>query len=111
MPESFTNSGVRLTTTGYTDIYQAPTSSGAKAVILSSLAANASGIASVTYSIDLTTSGNTVVATVGKSIAIPAGATLELIPNKIVLTSGQKLRAASSVASGIDVVTSVLEIT
>jgi len=36
---------------------------------------------------------------------------LELIPNKIVLSSGQKLRAASSVASGIHVVTSVLEIT
>jgi hypothetical protein len=111
MAEAFSNSGVKLTTTGYTDLYQAPASAGAKAVVLSSLAANASGIASVTYSVDLTDSANTVVATIAKNIAVPANATLELIPNKVVLTSGQKLRGAAGTASGINVVTSVLEIT
>jgi hypothetical protein len=111
MPETFTNSGVQLTTTGITDIYQAPTSSGARAVVISSLAANVTGTVSVQYSVDLTNSSNTLVATVAKNISVPAGATLELIPNKIVLTSGQKLRATAGAASGINVVTSVLEIT
>jgi hypothetical protein len=111
MAETFTNSGVKLTTVSTTDIYQAPTSSGARAVVLSSLAANVTGTVSVNYSVDLTDSANTVVATIAKTIAVPGYATLELIPNKVVLTSGQKLRATSSVASGINVVTSVLEIT
>jgi hypothetical protein len=111
MPEAFTNSGVRLTTTGVTTIYQAPTAANSRAVVLSSLAANASGVSSVNYSVDLTDSADTVVATIAKTIAVPANATLELIPNKVVLSSGQKLRATSSVASGIHVVTSVLEIT
>lgn len=111
MAESFTNSGVQLTTTGYTDLYQAPATAGAKAVVLSCLAGNASGVASVTYSVDLTNSSDTVVATIAKNIPIPANATLELIPNKVVLTSGQKLRGAAGTASGIHVVTSALEIT
>jgi hypothetical protein len=111
MPEAFTNSGVQLTTTGITDVYQVPTSSGARTVVLSSLAANATGTVAVTYNLDLTNSANALVATIAKQITIPAGATLELIPNKIVLTSGQKLRATAGAASGIHVVTSVLEIT
>jgi hypothetical protein len=111
MAEAFTNSGVQLTTTSITTVYQAPSTSGARAVVLSSLAANATGTVSVNYSLDLTDSANTLVATVAKLIAIPANATLELIPNKIVLASGQKLRATSSLASGVHVVTSVLEIT
>lgn len=110
MPETFTNSGVQLTTTGITDVYQAPTSSGARVVVLSSLAANTT-TGSVNYSLDLTDSGNTLVATIAKTIAVPANATLELIPNKVVLSSGQKLRGTSATASGIHVVTSTLEIT
>ena len=81
MPEAFTNSGVRLTTTGVTTIYQAPTAANSRAVVLSSLAANASGVSSVNYSVDLTDSADTVVATIAKTIAVPANATLELIPN------------------------------
>jgi hypothetical protein len=111
MPETFSNSGVQLTTTGITDVYQAPTSSGARAVVLSSLAANATGTVAVNYSLNLTDSGNTLIAVIAKDIAVPANATLEVIPNKVVLTSGQKLRATSSAASGIHVVTSVLEVT
>lgn len=111
MAETFSNSGVKLTTTSATDIYQAPTSSGARAIVLSSLAANVTGTTSVNYSVDLTDSANTVVATMAKTISIPSGATLELIPNKVVLTSGQKLRATAGTANGINVVTSVLEVT
>jgi hypothetical protein len=111
MAETFSNSGVQLTTTSITDVYQAPTAAGAKAVVLSSLAANATGTVSVNYSLDLTDSANTLIATIAKTIAVPANATLELIPNKVVLNSGQKLRATASAASGIHVVTSVLEIT
>ena len=111
MAETFSNSGVQLTSTGVTTIYQAPATAGAKAVVLSSLAANATGTVSVNYSLDLTDSANTLIATIAKTIAVPANATLELIPNKVVLNSGQKLRATAAAASGIHVVTSVLEIT
>jgi hypothetical protein len=99
MPEAFTNSGVQLTTTGITDVYQVPTSSGARTVVLSSLAANVTGTVAITYNLDVTNSSNTLVASIAK------------IPNKVVLTSGQKLRATAGAASGIHVVTSVLEIT
>ena len=59
----------------------------------------------------ITNNGNTVLAYLIKSAPIPVGGALELIDggSKIVLQTGDKLRAKSTVANSLDVVVSAVD--
>lgn len=111
MASKFTASGVRLVnTSGTITAYQAPnfTSTSGCAIILSSLVANAYG-GDFKATLDIR-QGTNYISTIIDQVVIPSGASLETIPNKIVLLSGQSLNLTASVSGKISNTTSVLEI-
>jgi hypothetical protein len=127
MAEYFQFKGTFITTTGVTDIYDpttgqdgALTNASGTSVILSALASNTStGNVSVNLYTTLTGSTSTDSGTVdtesgsflmGKAIVVPANSSLEFIVNKANVKYGSKLRALSSVASGIVFTVSAVDI-
>lgn len=111
MANTFNNGKVQLTTTSITDVYQAPTGAGNVAVVLSALAANYNGSASADITLSLTDSSNNLLSYIGYTIPVPADTTLELIPNRVVLKAGEKLRATASSANYFYITVSTLEVT
>ncbi len=112
MAEVFNNASVKLTTTNATDLYQAPTSAATdRAIVLSCLVANVDGSAGAQITIALTDGSNTVLSTLASTIAVPADASIEIIPNKVVMKQSQKLRATASAANDLELTVSALEIT
>jgi hypothetical protein len=112
MAETFNRASVALATATITDVYQAPnTANTDRAIVLSCLVANVNGFANTAVTIDITDSANTAVAKIVSTVVVPADATLEVIPNKLVLKRGEKLRATAQNASHLDVTVSALEIT
>ena len=112
MAETFNNASVKLTTTSATDIYQAPTgNAGDRAIVLSCLVANVDGTNSATITITITDGSNAVLSTLVSTVEVPADASLEVIPNKLILKQSQKIRATASAASDLEVTLSALEIT
>ena len=57
-----------------------------------------------------TDSSDNVLSRMANSINVPVNAALELIQNKLVLESGQKLRAQASAANSLEITLSALEI-
>ena len=112
MAETFNNQSTKLTSTSGTYVYQSPNASGNRAIVLSCLVANVDGSSTATLTLYITSSSSsTALSHICKTIAVPADASIELIPNKVVLTQGQKLRAVAGTANDLDVTVSVLEIT
>ena len=112
MAETFNNASVKLTTTNATDLYQAPTSAATdRAIVLSCLVANVDGTSAAEITIALTDSSDAVLSTLASTIAVPADASIEIIPNKVVMKQSQKLRATAGAANDIEVTVSALEIT
>jgi len=112
MAETFNNASVKLTTTNATDLYQAPTSAAAdRAIVLSCLVANVDGSSGAEITIALTDGSNNVLSTLASTIAVPADASIEIIPNKVVMKQSQKLRATASAANDLELTVSALEIT
>ena len=112
MAETFNNASVKLTTTNATDLYQAPTSAATdRAIVLSCLVANVDGSSAAEITIALTDGSNTVLSTLASTIAVPADASIEIIPNKVVMKQSQKLRATASAANDLELTVSTLEIT
>lgn len=111
MANTFNNAQVALTTTNVTDVYQAPTTAGNVAIVLSILCANVNGSASADVSIIKTNSANTEQSRLAHTIPVPNDTSLEVVANKIVLKAGEKLRAQASAANYINVTISALEIT
>lgn len=110
MANTFKSTQTTLTTsTG--DIYQASTATGAVSIVLSVLVANIDGTNSADVTIQKTDSVNTSQSYIAYTIPVIADSSLEVIPNKLVLMSGEKLRGQASAASDLDVTVSVLEIT
>lgn len=127
MAEYFQFKGTFLTTTGVADIYNpttgqdgALTNSSGASVILSALASNTTtGDVSVNLYTTLTGSTSTATGTVdtesgsflmGKTVVVPAYSSLEFIVNKANVKYGSKLRARSSVASGVVFTVSAVDI-
>jgi len=109
MPETFVNNSLAVTSTE-TDLYTAP--STGTAVILSCVVANVDGGSADDLTLKLTNSSNTQLARVASTVPVPADATLECVPNKLVLKNGQKLRVQGAAASGrLTAFVSALEIT
>lgn len=112
MAESFNRASVALTTTNITDVYQAPNVANAdRAIVLSCLVANVNGTNNTAVTIDITDSANTAIAKIVNTVVVPADATLEVIPNKLILKRGEKLRATAQNSSHLEVTVSALEIT
>ena len=111
MAETFNNQSTRLNSTVNTTVYQTPNSSGNKAIILSCLVANVDGSSADPITIYITDNSNNLQSYLAYTIAVPPDASIELIPNKVVLTQGQRLRATAGTANDLDVTVSVLEIT
>jgi len=127
MAEYFKFKGTQLTTTGIADVYNptsgqdgALTNSSGVSIVLSALASNTStGDVNVSLYTTLTGSTSTATGTVdtesgsflmGKTIVVPANSSLEFIVNKANVPYGSKLRARSSVASGVVFTVSALDI-
>ena len=112
MAETFNNASVKLTTTNATDLYQAPTGAATdRAIVLSCMVANVDGTVAAEITITLTDGSDAVLSTLASTIAVPADASIELIPNKVVMKQSQKLRATAGAANDIEVTVSALEIT
>ena len=112
MAEVFNRTQAALVTGG-TDLYTAPTSSGATVVVLSILVANVDGTnaATVTGKINDSSGATITGATFAKTISVPADASLELIANKMVLKAGEKINLSASLGGDLEATVSVLEIT
>lgn len=112
MAETFNRASVALSTSSITDVYQAPNVAAAdRAIVLSCLVANVDGINNAAVTIDITNSSNTAIAKIANTVTVPADASLEVIPNKLVLKQGEKLRATASAGGDLEVTVSALEIT
>jgi hypothetical protein len=107
----FNNAQVQLSSTSLTDVYQAPTGTGNVAVVLSTVAANVNGTASVDFTLAKTDSANTLQSYILFTTPVPNDTSLECISNKVVLKAGEKLRAQASTSNYIHVTVSTLEIT
>jgi len=112
MAETFANAKARLTNTTETDVLGAVPASTTR-IVLSVLACNTIDTASsVDCTLKITNSSNTSLAELAHTIPIPADSALELVSSKLVLTTGDKLRAISNNASGfLDFAVSYLDIT
>ena len=111
MANTFNNAQASLTTTNVTDVYQAPASSGAVAIVLSIMVSNVDGTNACDISIIKTDSSNTEQSRLAHTIPVPADTSLEVVANKVVLKAGEKLRAQASAANDLVVTVSSLEIT
>jgi hypothetical protein len=110
LPNTFNNAQLALTTV-LTDVYQAPLSENATSVILSFLVANIQGGSVADVTVIKTDSSDTEQSRLCHTIPVPQNTSLEVIPNKIVLKSGEKLRALASANSYLSATVSVLEVT
>ena len=79
--------------------------------MLSCLVANVDGSSGAEITIALTDGSNNVLSTLASTIAVPADASIEIIPNKVVMKQSQKLRATASAANDLELTVSALEIT
>ena len=111
MPNTFNNAQASLTSTSVTDVYQAPSASGAVSIVLSIMVSNVDGVNAADISIIKTDSSNTEQSRLAHTIPVPADTSLEVVANKLVLKAGEKLRAQASAANDLVVTISALEIT
>jgi len=112
MAETFNRASVALSTTGITDVYQAPNAADAnRAVVLSCIVSNVDGTNAADITLTISDSSNSAIARIASTIQVPADSTLEAIANKLILKRGEKIRATASAANDLEVTVSVLEIT
>jgi hypothetical protein len=110
MSNTFNNATVKLASTSITDIYQAPNAADTdRAVVLSILVANVDGTNSADITITVANSSDTELSKLAHTIPVPADTSLEIVPNKVVLKRGQKIRATASAADDLHVTVSVME--
>ena len=108
MAETFQRSSVDVTSTEQ-DAYVCPAAT--TAVVLSCLIANVDGTNSDDITAQITNSSNSPQSRIASTITVPADASLELIPNKLVLEGGEKLRLTGAATSGrLSATVSILEI-
>ena len=108
MPEVFQRTSLDVTSTEQ-DAYVCPAST--TAVVLSCLVANVDGTNSDDITAKITNSVNAPFSRIASTITVPADASLELIPNKLVLEGGEKLRLTGAAASNrLSATVSILEI-
>jgi len=108
MPEVFQRTSLAVTSTE-ADAYTCP--SATTAVVLSCLIANVDGTNSDDITAKVTDNSNSEQSRIASTITVPADASLELIPNKLVIEAGEKLRLTGAATSGrLSATVSILEI-
>lgn len=111
MAENFNRAGVLLGTTQAVDVYSAPsTPTTARAIVLSCLVANINGELPSNITISIVNSSNVLQSRIASTITVPPDSSLEVIVNKLVLLSGEKLQATASDAGRLEITVSALEI-
>lgn len=111
MAEVFERSSAILTTQSETLVYQAPNNNdGDRAILLSCLAANTDGASEATISVRVTAANDALISRTAHQITVPAKATLELMPNRLILRRGEKVKAQASLPNRIDITVSALEL-
>lgn len=109
MASFYTVSGVSLASQGVSpaeyDLYKAsyPT------LVLGAVAANVT-TTNASVSFILKDGAGSTVSYIGKNLTVPLSSSLDVVSNKVVLLSGYSISCTQSVASGIDVTASFLEI-
>jgi hypothetical protein len=108
--EAFDRAGLRLNSSGAITVYQAPTDPGAgTSLVLSLLAAHRSSNGTeASLEITIASAAGQTLATPVQRQAIGPGMAIELMPNRVVLLPGERLRAKSSPGGVVDLMTSVL---
>jgi hypothetical protein len=111
MAETFNRSALELPAS-LTNAYVAPNNASTdRAIVLSVLVANVDGSNAATLRAQVFDAGGNSLSHLAYDIAVPAGASLELISNKLVLLNGDVLKLQAGAASDLEAVVSVLEIT
>lgn len=111
MAETFKNQSTQLSSTNETTIYSAPTAADDVAILLSCLVSNVDGIAACKVDVRITDASNALQSRLCKDLSVPAGASVEIIINKVILEQSQLLRATAENANDLDITVSSLEIT
>jgi hypothetical protein len=111
MPSKFTASGVSLVNTSGTVVaYQSPNYNNPSgcSIVISALVGNGTpGDVITTLNVQ---QGTGFVSHIIRGVVVPSGASLETIPNKVILTSGQSLNMTAAISGSITSTISVLEI-
>ena len=109
MPNIFKSIGNKLNTTSETSVYTVPNAT--TALIKSVYAANINETNAVNFDVYITKSGSADDFYIIKEAIVPIKSTLQAITETLVLQPGDEIKTKSSLASGIDVFTSFMEIT
>lgn len=110
MANSFKDAQVQLASTAVTDLYQVSATAGTAAIVVSILVANVNGTTSADITVLKTDSANTLLSYLAFTIPVPADTSLEVVPNKIFLSAGEKIRVQASAANYLHVTLSAVEI-
>jgi hypothetical protein len=111
MANTFKDAQVQLSTTSVTDLYQTPTTAGNVSILLSILVANVNGTSAADISVIKTDASNVELSRLAHTIPVPADTSLEIVPNKIVLSAGEKIRVQASASNFLHATLSSMEIT
>ena len=109
MANTFKSVNADLGTSADTSIYQCPAST--TAVVVLCQVANVDGTNAADLYMDYYDSSTTTAKALAHTISIPADTSLNPIGGKLVLETGDQLRAWAGAASDLEIVVSVLEIT
>ena len=111
MAETFNRASAALTTS-FAQVYAAPTNSGDVSVVLSVLVSNVDTASASDFTAAIYSGGSAVAGgSVAKEITVPQKASMEFVPNKVILKAGESLQAKASTAGDLEVTISALEIT
>lgn len=110
MAETFKRGGASLATTGATILFTAPSNAGDVAIVLSCHVANKTN-SGANITIDIADSGGSTQTCLLYLAGVPANTSMEIIQNKVILGSGEKLVATADTGNVFDVTVSALDIT
>lgn len=86
------------------------TSTSDSTIILSILVANVNGASASDITVNMLDNANVNVATLAYTVTVPADANVELLANKLILSSGYKLQFLSSTSGTLDTSISYVEV-
>lgn len=109
MATVFNNAQVQLSSTSETFLYQCTTATTAS-VIMSCLVANADGTNSADITLKKYNSSDTLQSTLALTLPVAGSNSLELVANRWVLKSGEKLKVTASASNRLHVTLSAMEL-
>lgn len=86
------------------------TSTTDSTIVLSILICNKDGSADADVTVNMLNSSDAILAKLASTITVPADSSLEILSNKLILTSGRKLSLAASSSGKLDASISYVEV-